>query len=106
MGFNNILRNLFSGGTKNTDSQEKVSSNENSISNQDHLIQSIELILKKNYRGNNFTFDDRILRIWVIDGIQYDALRESSFRKDLIMHMDNLHGGIMSWMERRRLKRF
>lgn len=99
MGFNNILRNLFSGGTKNTDSQEKVSSNENSISNQDHLIQSIELILKKNYRGNNFTFDDRILRIWVIDGIQYDALRESSFRKDLIMHMDNLHGAVFAGVE-------
>jgi hypothetical protein len=98
MGFN-ILGKLFGGGAKNTDGSDNISSNENSISNQANLIQNIELILKKNYRGNNFMFDDRILRIWVIDGIQYDALRESSFKNDLIMHMDNLHGAIFAGVE-------
>lgn len=70
----------------------RKNSKENCISKEDSLKNSIEQILKKNYRGGNFSFGDKILRIWVTDIVRFDSLRESDFRNDLIIYLDGQMG--------------
>lgn len=80
----------------------KRSSKENYISKEDSLKAAIEQILKRNYKGGNFSFDDKILRIWVTDIVKYDSLKESDFRNDLIIYLDGQMGLNFSDVEIRR----
>lgn len=78
---------------------KKYTSKENCISKEDSLKQSVELVLKKNYKGGRFSFDDKILRIWVTDIVQYDSLKESGFVNDLVIYLDGQLGINFSGIE-------
>lgn len=67
-------------------------SGDNCISRQDNLKRMIELVLNKNYKGDSFSFDDKILRILITDSVQYHSLVGSGFKTDLIIYLDGQMG--------------
>ncbi len=71
-------------------------SSKNSINNQADLTKAIEKVLKGYYKGQKYSFEDKILNIWVNDTLQYDSLRASSFVVDLISSLDNEMGAVFS----------
>lgn len=94
MGFFEKIASLIVGKTedKKVEKEIKVSPKDNNISTQDTLLKDITAVLQRNYKGGKYTFDDKILNVWIVDNIQYDSLRESDFRNDLILYLDSQMG--------------
>lgn len=90
--FDKVFASLRGGKNAGDSGHDKAAANENCISRQDNLKRMIELLLKKNYKGGNFSFDDKILRILITDSIQYYSLIESGFKTDLIIYLDGQMG--------------
>ena len=65
------------------------SNSTNSINNQANLMGTIEKVLKGYYKGQKYSFTDKILSVWVLDGILLDSLRESKFTDELAIYLDN-----------------
>ena len=90
--FDKVFASLRGGKNAGDSGHDKAAANENCISRQDNLKRMIELLLKKNYKGGNFSFDDKILRILITDSVQYYSLVESGFKTDLIIYLDGQMG--------------
>lgn len=90
MGF---LKNLSSRILGKTDDNRQVENrNCNSISNQGDLMNAIELVLKRNYKGQQTNFNNKMLKIWTFDTLMYDSLKESRFIQELAYFLDNQMG--------------
>lgn len=89
---------------KSAPDAEPVIGNENvgnSIENQAALMKAVEKTLKGYYKGQKYSFSDKILKIWVTDGLQYDSLRQTGFVTELTSYLDNEMGAIFSSVELR-----
>lgn len=104
MGFFEKIASLISGkdGDNKVEKETKVSPKENNISSQDALLKDIATVLQRNYKGAKFSFEDKVLNVWVGDNIQYDSLRASDFRNDVILYIDSQMGLRFSEVELRQ----
>lgn len=75
------------------------SASKNSIENQAALMKAIEKTLKGYYKGQKYSFSDKILKIWITDGLQYNSLRESDFVGEVVNFLDNELGALFSSVE-------
>lgn len=71
----------------------------NSIDNQSALMKAVEKTLKGYYKGQQHSFADKTLKIWVTDNLQYDSLSQTNFVSALISYLDNELGAIFSAVE-------
>jgi hypothetical protein len=102
MGLFKKIRSVVIGNlndNQNTADDSIVSNN--SIENQAALMKSIEKTLKSYYKGQQFSFSDKILKIWVTDGLLFNSLRESDFVTELKSYLDNELGAVFSSVELR-----
>lgn len=97
MGFINKLCAKIIG--KQEAEKPAVQNADNSISSQGNLINSIEKVLKGYYKGQKNSFDDKILKIWVKETLQYDSLKDSDFVKELTYSLYNQIGAAFSSIE-------
>lgn len=97
MGFIEKITSFFVG--KNDKKVKEEPTEGNSISNQATLMNAIEKVLRRNYKGQNSSFDNKILKIWITDGLQYDSLKDSEFTYELRYFLDNQMGIIFSSIE-------
>lgn len=72
---------------------------ENSISVQDSLMRSVETVMKSNFKGQGFSFEDKILRIWVTDSLRHESLQSSDFVESLRYHLDSQLGLVFLMVE-------
>lgn len=70
----------------------KKSKVENSISEHDALMRAVENVMKKNFKGQNFSFSQKVLRLWVTDNLRYESLNTSNFVNDLRYRLDSQIG--------------
>lgn len=107
MGLFRKIRSVVIGNlddNHNTQTEEQAASAKtvnNSIENQASLMKAIEKTLKGYYKGQKYSFSDKILKIWVTDGLQYDSLRQTGFVDELITYLDNEIGATFSSVELR-----
>lgn len=95
MGLLTKLKSILVGNTEDKKPAEinttsaSTGNSTNSINNQASLMKSIEKVLKGYYKGQKYSFTDKILRVWVQDGLLLDSLRESKFSDELAIYLDN-----------------
>lgn len=93
MGFFDKIASFFGAGSTETDgNQSKPSSNDNSISAHNSLMGSIEGVMKRNFKGQKFSFNDKVLRLWVTDNIRLESLSSSDFTDALQARLDSQLG--------------
>lgn len=89
-----MKRNIFErvadiiNGTDQKRAKESVSaettSPQNSIDKMGELLTTIISALKSNYLGQQVSFNNKLLTIWVLDNLFYNAIIESDFKSELI----------------------
>ncbi len=88
-----MINNAEAGAANNS------TASNNSIENQASLMKSIEKTLKSYYKGQTFSFSDKILNIWITDGLLFNSLRESDFINELKSYLDNELGAVFTSVE-------
>lgn len=80
-------------GTPKTVPTENTFPNDNSINKQGKLLTAIIAVLKSNYLGQQFSFNNKSLTIWVQDNLFYNSIIDSDFKSELITSL-NIELGI------------
>lgn len=93
-----MKRNIFErvadiiNGTDQKRAKESVSaettSPQNSIDKMGELLTTIISALKSNYLGQQVSFNNKLLTIWVLDNLFYNAIIESDFKSELITSLN------------------
>ena len=99
MGFFNKLASIINGKEVEKKPEVKQKSVDNSISMQEELTNSIMKVMKNNFKGQSFSLNDKILRIWILDNIKYESLQESDYAASLFTHLDAQMGLVFSKIE-------
>lgn len=69
---------------KKQDTRENEKTFKDSIARQRDLSKKILSILQSNYSGQQISFNNKVLTIWVQDNLFYDSIKGSDFKEELI----------------------
>lgn len=69
-----------------------VSLGNDSIDSQAKVIDAVLKTLKKNFAGQKFVFEDKILALWCVDGMVNVLLENTSFKNELAKRLYNEQG--------------
>lgn len=71
---------------QNTQKREKTF--KDGIAKQNDLLEKILFILQSNYSGQQISFNNEVLTIWIQDGLFYDSIIKSDFKEQLITRLN------------------
>jgi len=74
-------------------------SGQNAIEKKDNLINAVMALLNSNYRGEQYSMEDKVLSIFILDGIFYNSVKGSNFKSDLATAISDELGLVFNRIE-------
>lgn len=72
---------------------------QNAIEKKDNLINAVIALLNSNYRGEQHSMEDKVLSIFILDGIFYDSVKGSDFKSELTTAISDELGLVFNRIE-------
>lgn len=72
---------------------------QNAIEKKDNLINAVIALLNSNYRGEQHSMEDKMLSIFILDGIFYDSVKDSDFKSELTTAISDELGLVFNRIE-------